>query len=380
MRKNDFFSMLIFDFKKYIFIFVFPVFCFLLAFGANSAVYDLTDENEFDLGVYYFPGWKDNTVGLESANPWDKIKKFPDREPYLGWYSEDDIDVMNQQLEWMHQYGVNYVVFDWLWGRDSKGYLEHALKLYLKSENKSKVGFSILWANHTEYKFSKRQLTNLIDYWCGNFFIYDEFKKVNGKPLVYVFSGKTLFKNIIDIGMSPSEFLQYADQLAINHGFQGITFVFGVGANDSEMKYSGFSSSVAFSAYNFHSPATKKINSISNMSHSYKELDESYQDQWHWMLKNSDGFFIVPITSGWDKSPWGGSSDPLHDKSVSTPEEFEGHLLAAKSVLRNNSDKTHKMAVICCWNEYGEGSYIEPTKKHGFSYLQKIKNVFQADK
>ena len=32
--------------------------------------------------------------------------------------------------------------------------------------------------------------------------------------------------------------------------------------------------------------------------------------------------------------------------------------------------------VICCWNEFGEGSYIEPTKKDGFSYLEKVKKVF----
>jgi hypothetical protein len=34
------------------------------------------------------------------------------------------------------------------------------------------------------------------------------------------------------------------------------------------------------------------------------------------------------------------------------------------------------LGVICCWNEFGEGSYIEPTQKNGFSYLEKIKKVF----
>jgi hypothetical protein len=32
--------------------------------------------------------------------------------------------------------------------------------------------------------------------------------------------------------------------------------------------------------------------------------------------------------------------------------------------------------MICCWNEYLEGNYIEPTEGHGFRYLEAIKEVF----
>jgi hypothetical protein len=32
--------------------------------------------------------------------------------------------------------------------------------------------------------------------------------------------------------------------------------------------------------------------------------------------------------------------------------------------------------MVCCWNEYGEGSYIEPTKMYDLEYLKRIKKVF----
>ncbi|WP_373398099.1 hypothetical protein V8V91_27155 [Algoriphagus halophilus] len=32
--------------------------------------------------------------------------------------------------------------------------------------------------------------------------------------------------------------------------------------------------------------------------------------------------------------------------------------------------------MICCWNEYLEGNYIEPTEGHGFDYLESIQEVF----
>jgi hypothetical protein len=335
----------------------------------------------FDIGVYYFPGWKDNAIGGPYPKPWDKIKPYPERQPKLGWYREGDVKVMNHQLSWMADYGISYVVFDWIWGRDNKGYIEHALRAYLDSKNSKRVKFSILWANHTEYIFSKHQLTSLVKYWCDRFFIRDEYKKVDGKPVVFIFSAKVLNKNLRKLGMTPSEFFEYANTIAKQRGLAGINFIAGVYSNDPVVDYTKSSGYAGFSAYNFHGPATYRLKmNILNMAHSYEELDMSYRDQWRWMLKNSQGLYIVPLTSGWDKRPWGGSSDPDHDDSISTPAEFEEHLLAAKKVMLQHPKRTKKMAVICCWNEFGEGSFIEPAQKYGFGYLEKIRTVFLSEK
>jgi hypothetical protein len=37
-----------------------------------------------------------------------------------------------------------------------------------------------------------------------------------------------------------------------------------------------------------------------------------------------------------------------------------------------------KILMIEAWNEFGEGSYIEPTKKWGFGYLEAIKKAFAS--
>ena len=112
------------------------------------------------------------------------------------------------------------------------------------------------------------------------------------------------------------------------------------------------------------------------MSHSYPELDKAYQEHWSRFIAKGNLPTIVPMTSGWDKRPWGGSKDSLHDLSVSNATQFEAHLNAAKAAMDTAKPGSPKMGVICCWNEFGEGSYIEPTKKDGFSYLEKVKKVF----
>ncbi|NNU33267.1 hypothetical protein HK413_02155 [Mucilaginibacter sp. S1162] len=66
----------------------------------------------------------------------------------------------------------------------------------------------------------------------------------------------------------------------------------------------------------------------------------------------------------------------MHDNSVSAPELFEQHLSRAKAFMDENPQKTMKMGVICAWNEFGEGSYIEPTKTFQMQYTEKVKKVF----
>ncbi|UIF89500.1 glycoside hydrolase family 99-like domain-containing protein [Cupriavidus necator] len=72
----------------------------------------------------------------------------------------------------------------------------------------------------------------------------------------------------------------------------------------------------------------------------------------------------------------GGSKDPLHDESISDPDSFEAHLREGAALMEEFPRQTKGVAVICCWNEFGEGSVIEPTTKYNFSYLEKIRSVF----
>ena len=112
------------------------------------------------------------------------------------------------------------------------------------------------------------------------------------------------------------------------------------------------------------------------ISETYDQLDKAYRTQWEWILKNSKLPYFTPMTSGWDKRPWGGSSPAAHDNSVSTPETFESHLRAAKALMDAYPERSKRTGMLCCWNEFGEGSYIEPTKRHGMRYLEKVQDVF----
>lgn len=341
--------------------------------AANSVSAD-----DYQIGVYYFPGWKEKQVGAPSAAPWEPIKAFPEREPALGWYDDGSDEVMAQQLDWMHGAGIDFVVFDWYYVQGRRVLLEHALAAYMRSPNRAKVKFSILWANHSGMPKSQQDWESMVQYWVRYYFPRPEYMRTNGRPAVFIFSADTLRKQAESFGTTPKILIAAAQVIAKEAGLPGIDFIAGTGAYlsmiDSAAKDAGYA---AFSAYNYNQGPLAPLD---KPSHSYKELDQGYQAHWRRFAEKGSLPLVVPMTSGWDRRPWGGSRDPLHDNSLSTPQEFSLHLQAAKTFMDANSSLTRRMGVICCWNEFGEGSFIEPTKKMGSAYLDQVKRVFGGPK
>ncbi|WP_374341411.1 glycoside hydrolase family 99-like domain-containing protein [Methyloversatilis sp.] len=329
----------------------------------------------YNIGVYYFPGWKDDERGLRSPRPWDAIKAYPEREPLLGWYRDGDPKVMETQIGWMADHGIDFVVFDWYW--DGQTFAEHALSAYMQAANRDRVDFSILWANHNTSPKNLDEFDRMVRYWVKYYFPRKEFMKIDGKPVVFIVSQQKLIENAGKLGMEARDLIARAKSAAQTAGFDGIYFVASAEAVDFWIRQEGPKGGYsAFSTYNYHRGFSGQFIPDKPLSRSYRELDAAYQESWDWILKHSPIDYILPTTAGWDKRPWGGSADPAHDGSSSTPEQFRAHLRSARERLDRYPEKTRRTTVICCWNEFGEGSYIEPTKSQGRAYLEAIDSVF----
>jgi hypothetical protein len=324
------------------------------------------------IGVYYYPGWKVSGGDAVYERGWEPIKTYPEREPLLGWYPEGEVSVAQKQIEWMHQYGIDFIVYDWYWSPDNHVRLDHALNAYLKAPNRNLEKFSLLWANHSEVPKSADQFAAIVKFWIANYFKSEQYLSLSGKPVVFVFSVTRLRQDAERFGKATRDLLETARTLARKEGLPGIYFVGGIQNDSPELeKYAAESGYDAISTYNYGAGQY-----TSAPSHSYAELDADYRDHWSWTLHHSTLPYFVPMTAGWSRKPWGGSGDPRHDDSISSPEKFEQHLRAAKQIMEANPEKTLRLGVICCWNEFGEGSYIEPTKSWSFSYLEAVKRVF----
>lgn len=344
-----------------------------------SALTARAADPDYTVGVYYFPGWKTKAPGALIDYPWMPIKPYPEREPLLGWYNEGDVDVMEQQLSWMFDYGIDFVAFDWYWNARNQTYLDHAVQAYRRSHNRALVRYALLWANEAQARVpaSREQFETMVRYWIANYFRDPEYVKIGGRPVVFIFSVEMLRNNAAGFGATVGQLLAGADAIARQAGLPGIYFVAGTEAVEYWVKgfnpQNGFS---ALSAYNYHRGFSGVYEPLKLYAWSYPELDRAYQQSWDWILKASTLPYFVPVTAGWDKRPWGGSLDPMHDRCSSTPARFREHLLAAKQRIDAYPAKSMNTLMICCWNEYGEGSYIEPTRRYQFQYLEAVRAVF----
>jgi len=86
---------------------------------------------------------------------------------------------------------------------------------------------------------------------------------------------------------------------------------------------------------------------------------------------------------GWDSSPRTVQSDKfinhgypfMATMSGNTPEAFRTALTKAKAWL-DRRDPADRILTINAWNEWTEGSYLEPDTVNGMGYLEAIKAVF----
>lgn len=334
--------------------------------SAFPTIVSATGSNgRYIIGVYYFPGWRSGLTGAPALEPWERIKSYPERKPLLGWYDDGDVSIVNAQLGWMHNYGIGYVVFDWYWD-GSNTFLDHSLNAYFRADNRASMPFAIMWANHDASPRSRREFTLMVRFWIAKYLARPEYLRVDGHPVVFIFDRLGLAKKAQAFGSSDTELIAEAQDMARQAGIPDIHFVSST-YNDpagSSTAYAGMST------YNYHG--------LKRESESYDELDRAYRDIWAYVGKREGAKYIVPMTQGWDRRPWGGSANPAHDNSASTPAAFEAHIRAAKEQMDKIQSPGDRYGVICCWNEFGEGSYIEPTEYWGFRYLEAVRRVFSG--
>ena len=328
------------------------------------------------LGVFYFPGWKDDTIGLAYPKPWAPIKPYPGREPLLGWYDEGQPEVMEQHLAWMASHALRYLVFDYYWAE--RPIMDHAVRAYQASRGKAQVAYALMWANHDDERPKTRdEFAGMVDDLVRNHLARPEYLRVGGKPVLLVMVPTHLGARAHTLGLTSADMTAALRTAARKAGLPGLLLLAGAGGGTNEVtqnaKRWGYD---GYFAYNYHAGPDGRSGGQQRASHSYPELDQGYRQHWAWFMQQADMPYLLPLTSGWDNRPWGGSADPLHDNSLSTVGEFTQHLKAARTVLLANPAKTFNLGLICCWNEFGEGSFIEPTKAQGTQYLGAIQSVF----
>jgi hypothetical protein len=107
----------------------------------------------------------------------------------------------------------------------------------------------------------------------------------------------------------------------------------------------------------------------------YAEMVEALPAYWDRVRDQARLPLIVSTQAGWDSTPRSlGNQSPGSRwmRTDNTPDLLEQTLRDA----RERVDPELPLLLIEAWNEWGEGSFIEPGKRYGFGQLEAVRRVF----
>ena len=111
----------------------------------------------------------------------------------------------------------------------------------------------------------------------------------------------------------------------------------------------------------------KHLNGFFLEKYDYQKIVENYQ------VADSVRENVFPeILVGNDRSPRAGRKAIIYDKA--TPDAFyEGVTRAVEQVSEKDSE--HRIIFLNSWNEWGEGSYMEPDQRYGHGFLEALRRA-----
>ncbi len=363
---------------------------------------------EYTIAAYFWPAyhdaprWRDFFRGREGE--WEIIRnakpKFEGHSqphiPMWGYEMEDDPLVMEKKIETAVEHKVNCFIFDWYW-YDNKPFLEETINQgFLKAKNNSKIKFYLMWANHdakTVWDIERSHERKVI--WPGSvdmkifktivervirqYMKHPSYYKIDGKPVFSIYETKNLIEGLGGISQTRKA-LDYFREEVKKAGFpglhlQGILWA-RIPKSGSHKKKKGGTQANTVRDLGYDSLT------LYQYVHQARPVDDYIQwcDKVIVKRQKWDREFSVPffphVSIGWDNNPRFKALRRCVKKNVN-PKNFKKYLLKAKEYADEHPGQP-KLITINSWNEWGEGSYLEPDKRFGLGYLEAVKDVFSG--
>ncbi|MBE8721997.1 glycosyltransferase WbsX family protein [Sphingobacterium pedocola] len=376
------------------------------------------DDDKLIVAAYYFPNYHSGDA-RHAANPdkgsdwteWELVKKAVPRfdqhhqplVPEWGYLDEKDPKVMEKKIDAAVGHGVNCFIFDWYMYEDGP-FLNLALDSgFLKARNATDMEFALMWANHDwmdihPYKLgdpqrilypgkvSPERFEEIGDFLIETYFKQPNYLKIDGKPYFSLYDVQRFVE-----GFGSHEAARKAmDRLrekAVEAGFEGIHWnIVAWGSpilpgekvpedTPSLIRELGFNSATSY-VWIHHVDLPEKQTD-------YEQVRQHYFTHWDSAAKEYGVPYYPNVTMGWDSTPrcdintpWQTDEYPyMNTIGNNTPENFENALRLTKEKLLQDPSGP-RMLNINCWNEWTEGSYLEPDKVNGMAYLEAVKRVF----
>jgi hypothetical protein len=382
----------------------------------DSAIHAETNAGVTVVSYYfgnYHPGDPRN-VKYKGTNwsEWELVRdakpRFPGHQqpnvPLWGYTDESRPEVMAQKIAAAADHGINAFVFDWYYYNDGP-FLDRPIDDgFLRATNNSRLKFALMWANHDWYdvhpyhrgvpykllypgRVTPETFSHVCDLVIKDYFSRSNYWRVDGKPYFSFFEIQKLVENFGSVEAARAVLDDFRAKTKAA-GFPGLhlnvvmwgrqIFLPGRKAAADPVKLVhdlGFDSVTSY-VWILHVP-------LPEQQTEYNFVRDRYFEYWTQAATNFGIPYIPNVTMGWDSSPRADQSQTFDNSGYpftntmkdNTPENFQTALEMAKRRLLAEPGGW-RILNLNGWNEWTEGSYLEPDTVHGMAYLEAIEKVF----
>lgn len=200
------------------------------------------------------------------------------------------------------------------------------------------------------------------------FFQDDRYIKIDNKPVFLLYKAKQI-KCLFSM-------LKEWNSLAKKYGFDGLYII---STNDCEIQNQYINANVLYEPTNsFWNNKRMQKRFIVSVARKKREKGKkfpwlySYSSTWKYILKqkvNNERKTYLGGFVGFDKTPREGKNALIF--LGGSPKKFKKYF---RKLVQKSRELGNEFVFINAWNEWGEGCYLEPDKKHGWKYLEAVRD------
>ena len=359
---------------------------------------------EYDVAAYVWPAyqpeprWAELGIFKDGKGEWQNVyeakpKWEGHRQPLVplwGYENEADPKVVEKKIDAAVSHGVNVFIYDWYW-YGGRPFLEDALdKGFLGAPNNEKMKFFIMWANHNVVKLwdnkvadkewdkpiwragvDAEEFRKISRRWIDMYFTRPNYYRIGGKPVLMIYEVWTFIEGLGGMEKAAKAMAEFRKECE-DAGLGGVHLMacdFGIPKDTVSVL--GIDSATIYNFVHWASTDTAP---------DYTEWTKKGAARFDAAQKELGlGMYFAHASVGWDTNPRFPVQCRLSIAKDNTPANFAAALRRAKDWTdRNAKPGTPKLITVNSWNEWTEGSYLEPDTHYKFGYLEAIKKVFET--
>jgi hypothetical protein len=360
----------------------------------------MTDHTQ--IAAIYFPSWHDeprrNKWLGDGFTEWDLIKAgrprfeghYQPQIPANGYLDETEPANMQRSCDAAASAGIDAFLWDWYW-YEGQDFLNRPLNETFLSLPDPGIKFALMWANHDwidvfparvgkepelwwRASVDAKEFARMTDIIISRYILHPQYWRVNERAWFTIFRLDELVNSLGGIVATRAGLEDFrsrarsagAGELHLNvmGGYEHFT--------SSQLIELGINT---IGTYGWTEQWTE--NPPSERTFDYGLWRANAQRHWHKERARLALDFVPTVAMGWDSSTRVHQDDPLEISEwpfnpVVTDNSSEAFGAAVSDAIEFAAEGDTPVVVVNAWNEWTEGSYLEPDTRTGDAHLKAL--------